>query len=69
MQESRYVLELQQEATLVAMRKALRKMLEARFGVLPSELLHQIEAIKDVNHVNQLFERAARVQSREEFSV
>ena len=69
MQESRFVLKMKEEATLEAMRNALQRVLEVRFGVLPADLLHKIQAIKDLNRVDQLFEPAVRVNRPEDLSL
>jgi hypothetical protein len=69
MQESQYVLELQQATAVNTKIDALRRVLEARIGVLPPDLLRQIEAIKDLNRLDQLFATAARANTWEDFSV
>jgi hypothetical protein len=62
MQESQFVLELQAEATL----KALKVFLEGRFGALPEEVLQRIAAITDLNRADQLVRAAGQVQRLED---
>jgi hypothetical protein len=62
MLESPYVLELQATATL----KAVKTVLEERFGALPADLLARLEATTDAGKLDQLLRAAIRVNRPEE---
>jgi hypothetical protein len=66
MQESQFVLELQHEAELKATLKALKTVLEERFGPLSADLLRRIEAITDESKAEQLHRAAIRAQRLED---
>jgi hypothetical protein len=69
MLESPFVLELQAEATLKATRKAVKMVLEERFGPVPPDLVQRIEATNDLAKVDQLLRAAAHITRVEELPV
>jgi hypothetical protein len=62
MQESQFVLELQ----AAAKRESLKMVLEERFGPLPADLAHHIDAITDLKRLDQLLRAAVHVNKPEE---
>jgi hypothetical protein len=73
MQESQFVLELQAaanlEARLAAKLEALKAFLEGRFGPLPADMVHRIDAVTDLQRLDQLIRAAGRVSRPEELSL
>ena len=53
-------------ATLQAKREDLCLLLESKFGTLSKELVSQLEAVRDVDELTQLYRRALDAQTLEE---
>jgi hypothetical protein len=69
MQESLFVLELQQAERLKTKLADLKVILEGRFGALPEDLLRRIEATKDLAKMDQFLHAAPRINRLENLPV
>jgi hypothetical protein len=65
MQESPFVLDLQLQTKL----EAVKAVLEARFGEVPPDLTQQLATVTDLDRADQLVRAAARAKQLEDFQV
>lgn len=64
-----YITDIELDGMVIATRKSVVTVLEARFGVVPTEISERLEAIEDLDVLERLHRQAVVIASIQQFQL